>query len=824
MSAFYRVSELFCAMHFLIRITCIFFICNVFSKFSFANSPADTFSISVSVTNEQAQPLESAVVTLHSATDHAIVKTELTDAKGIAILSRIKSGQYYCAISFIGHVADTTETFAIGNNELPQLKIELRPQGDNLQEVVVRTTKPFVQFEKGKVVVNPDASPSNAGTSVMELLEKMPGVTVDQNGTISLKAKSNVLVMVDGKPTYLSGIDLANLLNSMSSSQIDQVELITNPPARYDASGNAGIINIKTKRNKQRGFNGNFTVSYGQGRYPKTNNSFSFNYRDGKINTYVNYSINYNKYYSDLYALRTYYDEAGQPEATLDQPTYFHGHFLNNTIRTGVDFFASNKTTIGVSVLGTWSARESDNVAYATWLGEGDKIDSSLTTTSTTDYKLKNGGITLSLRHNFSAKEEFSIDLDGLKYDIENNQTFVNTFNTSGGTNDATIGEIPSTLKILTGKTDYSHQLNSGPKVEAGFKFSHIETDNKAIYQYNNGSGWQPDYGKTNQFLYTENIQAVYASMDQQWKKFSLQAGLRYENTNYDAHQLGNPVRKDSSFSRQYDGLFPSGNLTWQVDSANSFTLTAGRRIDRPAFQRLNPFVFIVNKYTYETGNPYFKPQYSWNLELAHQFKNALTTTLSYSIITDYFSQLFLTDSSGILYYSQGNVGKAYIAGLSVSTNLKIFSWWNLSGQALLNYKKLQGYVWNDFESSIWQFNVSANNQFIIGENYTAELSGFFTGPARNDLQERLLPTGQLNIGVARNVMKKKGTLKLSVRDLLHTQTMSGYTTFQHAEEYFIIKRDSRVITLAFTYRFGKPLKAVRRSNSAEEEVQRVNG
>jgi outer membrane receptor protein involved in Fe transport len=360
--------------------------------------------------------------------------------------------------------------------------------------------------------------------------------------------------------------------------------------------------------------------------------------------------------------------------------------------------------------------------------------------------------------------------------------------------------------------------------MESGFKVSHINTDNLALYQFNDGSGWQPDYGKTNHFLYTENIQALYLNTDYQWSRFSLQAGVRFENTNYDANQMGNPVRKDSSFSRHYDGFFPSGSLTWQADSSNSFTITVGRRIDRPAFQRLNPFVFIVNKYTYETGNPYFRPQYSWNIELSHQFKSILTTTLSYSIIKDYFSQLFLTDTNGILYYSQGNVGNAYIAGLSVSTNLKIFPWWNLSGQAVLNYKKLEGYVWTGYESSIWQFNISANNQFNIGKIYTAELSGYFTGPARNDLQEELLPTGQLNIGLARPVIKNKGTIKISVRDLLHTQTMSGNTTFQHATEYFMIRRDSRVFTIAFTYRFGQTLKPLRRNNGAEDEIQRVNG
>jgi hypothetical protein len=284
-------------------------------------SPADTLSIEVTVLNEQDQPLEAAVVSMHLSNNNSIVKTELTDAKGHARLHKFQPGQYYFVISFTGYTTDTTRSMQMSPGNVQDLNIRLHTKSTNLQEVMVQGIKPFVQFEKnGKVVVNPDASPSNAGTNILELLEKMPGVTIDQNGNISLKSKSNVLVMLDGKPTYLSGTDLANLLSSMSSAQVDQVELITNPPARYDASGNAGIINIKTKKNKQRGFNGNLNLSYNQGSYPKTSNSFSLNLREGKVNTYFNYNSTYNKFYVDLYALRKYYDDAGTLNSISLQP------------------------------------------------------------------------------------------------------------------------------------------------------------------------------------------------------------------------------------------------------------------------------------------------------------------------------------------------------------------------------------------------------------------------------------------------------------------------------------------------------------------------
>lgn len=781
----------------------------------------DSSIVNITVINEQQQPIEAAVVIILNNTAKTLLKTELTSGQGKIVVT-LANGTYTCITTYTGYENDTTLVTITGNFRTNETTITLTPAANILKGVTVSATKPFVQFEQGKVLVNVDASPSNAGTSILEVLEKSPGVTVDRNGSISLRARPNVLVMIDGKQTFLSGADLNNLLSSMSASQVDQIELITNPTARYDASGNAGIINIKTKKSKQKGFNGTFTTAYSQGRYPKNNNSLVLNYRTARINGYLTYSFNYNKSYSDLYALRKYTDEAGKVIATLDQPTLFKSESDNHTIKTGFDFFASSKTTFGIGVTGIFTKRAGSSFAAAQWINESGQTDSSLTTTSATHYRLTNGGINLNAKHRLNNKDEISIDLDALNYNIKNEQFFLNNFITSNKT-DASDGYLPATLKIYTGKADYIKQLSNG-KIEAGWKSSHINTDNLATYQLFDGITWQPDYNKTNHFLYRENIHALYGSAEKQSGAFTAQIGLRYENTSYDATQFDNPTRKDSAFTRNYDGLFPSGNITWQADSANSFTITAGRRIDRPAFQRLNPFVFIINKYTYETGNPYFRPQYSWNLELTHQYKSYLTSTLSYSIIKDYFSQLFLTDSSGILYYSQGNVGKAYIAGASVATQFAPFEWWNASAELVVNFKKLNGFVWNNFSSSVLQFNISTNNQFKISEHYTAELSGFYTGRSRNDLQEALLPTGQLNIGLSKTILKKKGTLKLSIRDIFHTQVMEGNTDFQNADEYFIIRRDSRVVSVAFTYRFGKTFKTVKRTSGAETEMERVNG
>lgn len=785
----------------------------------------DTTSFYITVVNEKQQMAAGVSVELISAVGKALVKVAVTNEQGQAVFTNIAAGKHYFTITAVGYQSQTTELYDFPLPEATQKKqlVKLLPNVADMKGVTVVGTRPFVQHVQGKTLINVDAAVTNVGTTVLEVLEKSPGVMVDRNGTISLQAKTGVLVLIDDKPTYLSGTELSNLLGSMSSSQVDQIELMVNPPAKYDASGNAGIINIKTKKNKQKGFNGNLTVSAGQGRYSKNNNSLVLNFRNGKFNAFLTYSMNWNKYFTDIYALRNYYNSNGTVSSILDQPTYFSGRSFNNTLKTGVDYYISSKTTIGISLAGITSSRKGKGSAGATWKNPSGFVDSSVITNSTSGNIFRNGNLNLSFKHAINKWQDLSVDVDWLNYALRSEQAFNNRLLAPGGYTDASRGDIPSSIHIVSARADHSLRFGENGKLESGFKTSHISTDNLAEYELFNGVQWMPDAGKSNHFLYKENIHALYSSFETRQKRISFQAGLRYEYTGYDANQLGNSARKDSAFSRNYQGLFPSGYFSFQADSSNGFTFTAGRRIDRPAFQKLNPFVFIINKYTYQSGNPFFLPQYSWNMELSHQYRSLLTTTLSYSIIKNYFSQLFLTDTSGILIYSEGNVGKATIWGLSVGVQASPLKWWSFTGQAIFNHKDLAGYGGNNYASNINQLNFNLNNQFKLGKIYTAELSGFYTTRARNDLQELLYPTGQVSVGVARPVFSKKSTLKLSVRDIFFTQAMEGLTQFQYSDEYFILRRDTRVVNLSLNWRFGKPMKQIKKSGGgAGDEMQRV--
>jgi len=780
-----------------------------------------SIDFSLTVLNAQSQPVDGATVKLLK--ENKQVKAAISDAKGVARFVKLSPGAYVFAVTSTGYLPKSSRVYqlpAAGNSDT----IKLQTATTSLKTVEVTSRAPAVELKQGKTIVNVDASITNTGTTVLEVLEKSPGVQVDRNGGISLQGKAGVLVTIDDKPTYLSGADLNNLLSSMSSSQVAQIELIANPTAKYDASGNAGIINIKTKKNRQKGFNGTFTTTLGQGVYPKNSNSLVLNYRIGKINTFFNYNLNVSQYLTDLYALRKYYDENGQVTAQLKQPSYFKGTFLNNNVKTGLDYDVSPNTTVGIVLGGTAIHRKGNNTATATWLDPSGMVDSAIFTGNDNNNHFKNGTINVNLRQTLSKTENLAVDADYLYYDLQSHVDFDNHLLAPNGYTELSRGEIPTTIKIGSGKLDYTKKIGATGTFEAGAKSSFSNTDNTAAYEILQNGVWAPDYSKSNQFIYKERINALYSSLGKKFDKITIQGGVRYEYTSYKAHQLGNALQKDSAFSHNYGQFFPSGYISYQADTSNSFTLTAGRRIDRPVFQNLNPFYFIINKYTYETGNPYLLPQFSWNFELSHQYKNLLTTTVSYSSITNYFSQLFLNDATkGILLYTQGNVGRTYNIGVSEAVSVSPVGWWSVTAQATFNHKQLRGFNGNTYTSNINQLNVNANNQFHFAKTYTAEISGFYTTKARNDIQERLYPTGQLSAGLAKQLLNKKATLKFSARDILYTNAMEGLTSFPNATEYFKLKRDTRVFALTFTYRFGKTYKSGKRSDgSAQEEMDRV--
>lgn len=774
---------------------------------------------SLIIVGEHGQPITGATVRLLK--NGKLAGSTVAGEDGRAVFAQVDKGAYRFLISSTGYQPKTTDEYRLPGSGRDTFR--LLPLNNSLQEVTVTGHTPPVERKRDRTIVNVEASVTNTGSTVLEVLERSPGVTVDRNGGVALNGKQGVLVMIDDRPTYLSGDDLNNLLSSMSASQVAQIELITNPMARYDAAGSAGIINIKTKKSRNDGFNGSFTSSYGQGVYPKNNNSLVLNYRKGPLNAFFNYSFNVVKYLTDLYAYRKYYDANKDVTAILQQPAYFTGTVVNNTLKTGLDYSLSPGTTVGLALTGTDIHRSGSNTSHADWLQPDGTPDSSILTTSRPVNMFRNGAINLNARQRLSKNADLSGDLDYLHYTLEGKQDFDNQLSGPAGYDEVFRSNIPTTIDILSGKLDATIKVSADATLQAGMKSSSSHTDNAATYQNLENQQWVKDDTRSNHFIYRENIQAAYGSVEGKVRRLSYQGGLRYEYTSYTAHQFGNSQQGDSTVSRMYGSLFPSGYLSYRLDSLQHLTLTVGRRTDRPAFQNLNPFLYIINKYTYQTGNPYLLPQYSWNIELSHQYGDLLTTGVTYSRISNYFSQIFLSDTSKtILYYTQGNVGQVYNLGVSASLSMNPVKWWSLQLTAVFNHKQLRGFNGNNYTTTISQFNLNVNNQLSLGKGYTGEVSGFYTTRARQDIQELLYPAGQVSVGMSKAVLKKKGTLKLSYRDIFYTGAMEGLTSFPDATEYFKLKRDSRVVSVALTYRFGKSYKINRHQDGAGEEKERV--
>lgn len=795
----------------------------------FSQAQSGSGAVQGKITDAQQKPVEAASVALLRATDSSLVKTLSTDKSGQFQLTGLAAGSYLIQVTAVGHQKHFSARFTVGSETVSLPELKLTETSKELGNVTVTARRPFIEQKIDRTVINVDAAVTNTGATAMEVLEKSPGVMIDKDGNISLKGKQGVMVMMDGRPSYLSADQLNNLLKSMPASSIDQIEIITNPSAKYDAAGNSGIINIKTKKNKQRGFNGSVTANYGQGAYWKTNNSFNINYRTAKVNLFANGGYSIWNGFQRLDITRRFMDPSSKElTGVFDQTSIMKNENTNYNLKIGADYYLSAKTTIGFVLNGSFSPEDqkSHNTSYL--MDAKSQVDSILYAQSNNEDLWKNKSLNLNLRHQFdSLGKELTADIDFINYGSNSKQRFDNTIYDAGWNEKYTEslqGKLPIDINIYTIKIDYAMPLGKESKLESGFKGSLVNTDNEANYFNLINNNWEADYRKTNHFQYKENILAAYLNYNFKWKKWGVQTGLRYEYTNYTGDQNGNPEKQDSSFKRSYGNFFPTVFISYKANEKNQFGLSLGKRIDRPAYQDLNPFLFFLDKYTYGQGNPYLQPQFTQNVELTHTFNGFLTTTLNYSHTKNFFAETFEPDGQSVI-VRQGNIGKRDNAGISVSAQVPVTKWFTTILYSNYNYSMFKGMLNNEMlevEAGNLSFNV--NNQFKFNKGWSAELSGWYRTKGIEG-QIAINQMGAASFGVAKQVIKGKGTVKLNVRDMFYTQQASGDINFQSTQAHFKNTRDSRVANISFVYRFGKQMKESRQrrnTGGANDEQNRV--
>jgi iron complex outermembrane receptor protein len=785
-----------------------------------------TGKINGTVIDGSTKTIESATITLLKAKDSAVVKMSVADKTGKYEFDNVPEGRYIVAISAVGHTKGFSEVVEISaaSSAVSVKTIELVPQAQAISGVTVTAKKPAIEQKPGKMVVNVDASPTNAGLNALELLEKSPGVTVDNDGNISVKGKQGVMILIDGKPTYMSGPDLTALLKNMQSTSLDQIEIMTNPPAKYDAAGNAGIINIKTKKGIVKGMNGSANLGYTQGLYARFNGGLNLNYRNNKLNLFGGYNAGTFEGYNKLLIDRKLYDvDKVTVLRTIDQMSRPHFEGVYHNVKAGMDYYFSKKDVAGMVVNGSFSNNDEDSYSNTNIRNATGKLINKLESLGDNTRKSSNITTNFNYKHTFdSTGREISADVDYAFYENKSRTSlFTRSFdenNNHDPSNDVLMpGNIPSTIKIYSGKIDYVHPFKSGLRLEAGVKTSFVNTDNKVAYVRNGVDA----IDRNNHFIYDENINAGYVILSRSIKKWELTAGLRLENTIAKGHQISN----DSSFKRDYTNLFPNVGAGYNMNEKNQFNLSYSRRISRPDYDDLNPFIFFLDSLTYQQGNPYLQPQFTNNFEFTHTYNRFLTTTINYTNTSDIITDLLKQNTEkNTTYQTKDNFSSMKQWGLSVMANVPVAKWWSMNIYTNVFNNHYSGLYNNDpIEIQFTSFMGNVTNSFTLGKGWNAELSGWY----RSKAAEGILianPMGAMNAAITKQLFDKKGTLKLGMRDILWTQKFSGYAKYSDVDVTINNRRDSRQFNLSFTYRFGKKniAPARRKTGGADDEQGRV--
>lgn len=798
-----------------------FFIALLLSTTSFANPKLGT--INGVIVDEQQKPLDYVTVGLFKASDSSLVKTALTSPEGKYAFVNINSGSYYVKATLMGYVTFKSKIFTLNDNEL-NLKLEdikLLSNTKTLNTVNITAVKPLIERKADKLVMNVENSSILSGSTALEVLQKAPGVTVDQNDKISMQGKQGVLIMIDGKQTYMSSADVANLLRNMQSSQLESIELITNPSAKYDASGNSGIINIKTKKSKSGGTNGSVNAVAGYGKNFRASAGLNLNHRTNKINIFGNFNraeIGRQNYIGidriSNGTTNTYFIQGGNSFRKMK----------NNSYKAGIDFFINKKNTIGFLFNG-YNNNGYEKMDNNTLIGSSfSQVDSTIIANNLQTNKYKNMSYNLNYKSILdSAGSEISVDLDYSKYRGNDGAVFANDYRYANGLlirpTEHTRNATPAIIDIKAFKLDYNVSLSKALKLEAGLKSSWVKTDNNLIAERFSAAGWNNDPKRSNQFVYDENVNAIYGSLNRQFKNVSIQFGLRIEQTN----SKGNLITTNNVVKRSYWDFFPTLYIQQKLDKKNQLGFSYGRRVDRPSYDALNPFVYYLDQYTYNKGNPFLNPQYTHNLELSYTFMQKYLLSVSFSRTNDAITQVVLPDASQkALYQTNANLASNTSFGANLNIPIQIMKWWSMNNNLnvfSLSFKSpnLGGETLNTGKTS---FQFKSQQSFIINGGFTAELSGNYESPidyGTLSIQSRYY----LDAGVNKSLLNKKANLKLSLSDVFNTSHSKITSAFPGLKYDLYQKNETQIGRISFTYRFGKnEIKPARRRATGTEAEQ----
>lgn len=692
-----------------------------------------------------------------------------------------------------------------------------------LKEVKIRSQRNAIETAPGKTIINVQSLAGASGKNALELMRRLPGVTVDGQGNISITGKQGVLVMVNGRQTYLSGEELRDYLEGIMADEVAQIEVISQPSAMYDAEGNAGIINLKLRKTRRKGLSGNANMAWTKSLYESTHNTALINYNAGKNNWYTNLSYINGRNGVSWRQDMVFKDAAGIPEAYSVMTSEPRELFDKYKITSGVDRNCTENTNMGFNVSGAYYANQMNSpIVTQTIFTNGNTENSTRYTNENSLRHIYTANAYL--RHTFSKQADLNINVDYLHFG-KNLYQYLETEAFSNGVaqpDPLTLkSRVPISINTCSPKADYVYALTDDLKLETGGKYSHVAVDNAAYYSRYAQGAWADDNSRTNRFLYNEQISALYINgvkkLNEQW---DIQTGLRAEY----AYITGLQTATGAQFTRRLPALFPTAYISYKPDSFNSFEINYGRRIERPQYGMLNPFNYYTFYNTYQRGNPALLPQYGHNAELKHSYKNHITTQATFNRTTNAITHISLPDNATQTTYGiPVNFASNSTATIGITYNGKPAQWCELTVHSAAVYALYKGIINNvPLQKAKAGYNVWLNSRLILGSGWSADCYSSCQSAMVASPVSTSIPTLYTNFGISKKLFHDTTTVKVAVDDPFYVYRSGNDDEQPGLTNTARLLSNSRYCTMSVTYNFGQNTNRARRQHNEAEEIRRL--
>jgi hypothetical protein len=798
----------------------MFFRFIVFSFFIIQSSFSySQFQLSGTVTTEAGLPLSNASLALVYAKDSQLVKGDITDDKGNYSFSNMPKGEYKLLISKLGYERFFSDKIDLNTSQ--KLDFKLKQNAKKMKDVNIIATKPLFEQRADKLIVNVANSPIAIGGTAQEILKKVPGVVVVQD-KITLAGNNNVQIWIDGKPSVYQ--DINAVLSIMPGDQIEKIELIKQPGAKYDAGGGS-IINIVLKRNAKQGLNGTAQVSMngfqvdqtdvdrGIREYGRINPSLSLNYRKGLWNIFGSGSYVRSSNFQVLNIGRFI------GNTTFKSPTIIESNINVFNLSLGTDYYVSKQTTIGLlfKAFKSTNNRVNNNLTNV-YENTSNTLTNSFYTDNHSTSNNANYSANFNLKHNFDTITDHSLnfDLDYVRYQLDINDNIEIYPSSNLNSKSFSQQKVEQPVNIIVGKLDYTRPLDSNMKIEWGLKSSFATIDNNLQF-YKNGILSPLQSFK---FLYKENINAGYLNFNKQFKKLELNIGLRAEQT----IATGTSENNTELLNRNYIQLFPNLSLMYKLNKQMGIQLAYSKRINRPSFNQQNPFRKFIDSLTYQSGNPNLFPEMAHSGQLSVVYEGQPFLSVEYNVTDDVIIDNAPQLEGNTTFTTAANLAKKYSWAFQANFPIKFGKFIDGYGgnQFIYNHYKAE-YLGGTYDASRWHWLAYFDVNFKLPNDFNAEIGGFYL----TKFLEEFITIGSLSgidIGVSKTFMEKRARLSFNFSDILYGQKTNGVILYNDIRAEFLQREFSQNLRLSFSYNFGntKLKKQRSRKTGAESESNRV--